>query len=477
VTDASSDALVVGSGPNGLAAAVALAEKGVSVTVLEGANEIGGGTRTRNDLTVPGLVHDVCSAIHPFGVMSPCFDSWPLNDYGLEWRWPDVDLAHPLDGGRTGVMVRSIDRTAAALGADGSTWRQVFGPVAGHFEELAPEILGPVIHLPRHPVRLTRLGVHAALPASILGKRFRTDEARALWAGCAAHIFRPLNRPATSAMGVAIVAAGHFRGWPVASGGSQAITRALARLLVKVGGTIETGTPVTSMSQVSSARVVLFDTSPPALAAIAGDRLPPRTRRAFERWRFGPAAFKIDLAIEEGIPWAAEPCRLAGTVHVGGTLEEIASSEADVHRGRMPDRPFVLVGQQYICDPQRSVGDVHPIWTYAHVPHGYDGDATDVILNHIERFAPGFRERIVGRHVIDPPQFERDNPNYVGGDILSGANDVMQLVFRPRPGLHPYATGIPGVFLCSSATPPGAGVHGMCGYHAAQQAVRYLSRA
>ena len=444
--------------------------------MLEAADEIGGGTRTR-ELTVPGVLHDVCSAVHPFGVASPFLTSLPLAEHGLEWRWPDVDLAHPLDGGRAGVLVRSLPHTVAGLGEDGRAWSRSFRPLVEHFDQLATEVLGPILHVPRHPVTLARFGARAGLPATVFARRFRRDEARALFAGCAAHVFRPLNRPATSAAGVMLAAAGHAYGWPVAAGGSQAITRALAGLLEELGGTIETGVRVTSLAQLPRARVTLFDTSPRALVEIAGDRLPARSRRAFSRWKYGPGAHKVDLAVEGGIPWTAEACRRAGTVHVGGTFDEIAAAELDVYRGRMPERPFMLVGQQYLCDSQRSSGDIHPVWAYAHVPHGYTGDATDAVLAQIERFAPGTRDRVVARHVIDPAGFETYNPNYVGGDIATGANNLRQLVLRPRATLDPYATGIPSIYLCSAATPPNAGVHGMCGHHAALRALDDLGVA
>lgn len=467
------DAVVVGSGPNGLTAAVVLAQAGLSVTVLEAADEIGGGTRTA-DLTVPGVLHDICSAVHPFGAASPVFQSLPLADYGLEWLWPEVDLVHPLGGDRAGVMLRSIDDTAAGLGPDGPAWRQVFGPASKNFADLADDIFRPLLHVPKHPVTLVSFGLRALLPATLLARRFRTDEARGLFAGIAAHVIHPLNRPATSAGGLSLTAAGHHVGWPVAAGGSQAVTTALAGLLGDLGGKIETGVRVTSLSQLPEAKLKLFDTSPGGLAAIAGDALPPGTRRAFTRWRHGPAAFKLDLAVEGGVPWTAEVARRAGTVHVGGTIDEIAAAESDVHRGRMPEKPFVLLGQQYLADPQRSAGDVHPVWAYAHVPKGYTGDATDAMLRQIERFAPGTRERIVGQQLTTPGGFADYNANYVGGDIATGANTLRQMVLRPRLALDPYATGLPGVYLCSAATPPGAGVHGMCGYHAARSALRHL---
>jgi phytoene dehydrogenase-like protein len=470
------DAVVVGSGPNGLAAAVTLAQAGLAVTVLEAADQIGGGTRTA-ELTVPGVLHDVCSAVHPLGVASPFLRSLPLDEYGLEWRWPKIDLAHPLDGDRVAVMLQSIDNTAAGLGADGDAWRRTFGPLADRFANISAELLQPLLHVPSHPIDLARFGRRAALPATMFARRFSSDEARGLFAGCAAHVISPLTRPATASVGATLIAACHAFGWPVAAGGSAAITSALAGYLESLGGRIETGVRITALSQLPDANVSLFDTSPTALQAIAGDQLPPRVRRAFGRWRYGPAAFKLDLAVAGGVPWRAPACREAGVVHVGGSIEEIVAAEADIHRGVMPERPFVLVGQQYLADPSRSVGDVHPIWAYAHVPAGYPYDVTESIVRQIERFAPGVRERIVGQHVMSPAAFEAYNPNYVGGDIAAGASDLRQLVVRPRLAADPYATGIPGVYLCSASTPPGAGVHGMCGHHAAQRALRYLARA
>jgi phytoene dehydrogenase-like protein len=470
------DAVVVGSGPNGLAAAVTLAQAGMSVTVLEAANEIGGGTRTA-ELTVPGVRHDVCSAVHPLGVSSPYFNSLPLSRYGLEWRWPKIDLAHPLDGDRAAVMLRSLGDTAAGLAEDGDQWRRSFGPLAHRFDSLATDLLQPLLHLPRHPVDLAIFGRRAALPATTFARRFDTDGARALFAGCAAHLIAPLTRPASASVGATLIAACHNLGWPVAAGGSAAITSALAGYLRSLGATIETGVRIASLEQLPDTNVSLFDTSPSAFEAIAGDQLPGRVRRSFGRWRYGPAAFKLDLAVEDGVPWRAAACRDAGVVHVGGSLEEIVAAEAAIHRGEMPERPFVLVGQQYLADPTRSAGNVHPIWAYAHVPHGYPHDASEAIISAIERFAPGVRDRIVGRQVMSPADFEAYNPNYVGGDIACGASNLRQLLARPRLAADPYATGIPGVYLCSAATPPGAGVHGMCGHHAARHALHYLERS
>lgn len=467
------DAVVVGSGPNGLAAAVVLAGAGCSVTVLEAADTIGGGTRTE-ELTLPGLRHDVCSAVHPFGVASPLLSALPLADHGLEWCWPEVDLVHPLDGGRAGVLRRSLDDTVAGLGPDGDAWRRTFATLAGRFGALAEDLMRPLQHVPRHPLLLAAFGPRALQPATLLARRWHTAEARALFGGVAAHAIHPLTRPTTAAIGLMLTASCHHVGWPVARGGSAAITDALASLLRARGGTIETGVTVRSLGDLPPAAVTLCDLAPGPFATIAGDALPDRVRRAYRRYRRGPGAWKVDLAVEGGVPWTAEPARRAGTVHLGGTLEDVATAEAEVHRGRMPERPFVLVAQQSLPDPSRAVGDVHPVWAYAHVPHGWDGDGTEAVLGQLERFAPGLRERVVGIHTRGPAQVEADNANFTGGDIATGANDPWQVVVRPRLAPDPYATGIPGVYLCSAATPPGGGVHGMCGAGAARSALRHL---
>lgn len=469
------DAIVVGSGPNGLAAALTLAAAGRSVVVYEARDEIGGGMRSA-ELTVPGLVHDVCSAVHAFGVASPFLASLPLADHGLVWRWPEIELAHPLGGDRAVALWRSedgLDRTARSLGPDAGRWHKIFSPLVRNFEDLAPELLGPVIHVPRHPITLARFGLRGLLPASRVWRGFAGEEAAALFAGCAAHAFHPLDRAGTAAMGLVLAASGHAVGWPVAEGGSAAIGEAMASLLRSLGGEIHTGHPVTDLSRLPPAPVVLLDTAPGAAVELAGGRVPPRVRRALQRFRHGPAAFKVDLAVEGGVPWSAQECRRAGTVHVGGSAGEIAAAEADIAVGRMPGRPFVLVGQQYLADPGRSVGDVHPVWAYAHVPHAHPGDATDAVLAQIERFAPGLRDRVVGMAVTGPLELAAHNPNFVGGDIATGSNSLRQLVFRPRPAVDPYRIG-DGLYLCSAATPPGGGVHGMCGHHAARRALADL---
>ena len=463
-------AVVVGSGPNGLAAAVVLATAGIAVTVLEAADEIGGGTRSA-ELTVPGLIHDVCSATHPTGVASPFFRSLDLGRHGLEWLWPEVDAVHPIDGGRAGVMFRDLDRTAGLLGKDGKKWRSLYAPLVKHSDALVDELFQPIIHLPKHPITMAKFGSRALQPATWIARRWETDEARGLFAGMAAHAIHPLNRPTTGGLGLMFGMTGHAYGWPVAKGGSSAIAHALAAEIVELGGTIETGHEVTELPE---ADIVMFDTTPAGVLKIVGDRLPGRVERPFKKWRRGPGVFKVDFAVDGGIPWTNEWARKAGTVHLAGTLEQLNAAEMEVHAGRMPERPFVLLCQQYLADPGRSVGDVHPVWAYAHVPQGYTGDATEALIAQIERFAPGFRERIVATAVTTPAQLEAHNANYLGGDIAGGANDAWQVVMRPRVSTNPYSLGVKGLYLCSASTPPGAGVHGMGGFRAATAAIADL---
>lgn len=463
-------AVVVGSGPNGLAAAVVLARAGIGVTVLEAEETIGGGTRSA-ELNVPGLVHDICSATHPTGVASPFFKTLGLEKHGLEWLWPEVDAAHPLDDGRAGVMFRDLDRTVEGLGEDGPAWRRLFGPLAEHSDELIAEIFGPIIHVPKHPILLAKFGLRALQPASLIARRWKTDEARGLFGGMAAHAMHPLQRPTTGGLGLMFGMTSHSYGWPVAKGGSQSIATALAADIIEHGGRIETGHRVTELPQ---ADIVIFDTSPATVLELAGDRLPPRVSRPLKKWRTGPGVFKIDFAVQGGVPWTNEWARKAGTVHVAGTFEELNAAERAVHAGRMPDRPFVLICQQYLADPGRSVGDVHPVWAYAHVPTGYTGDATASIIAQVERFAPGFRDRVVAQTTSGPAHLEAHNANYIGGDIAGGANDPWQLVMRPRMSPNPYSLGVKGLYICSASTPPGGGVHGMGGYHAATRAVAEL---
>ncbi len=468
-----SSAIVVGSGPNGLACAAILAKRGVEVTVIEAEERIGGGTRS-SELTGDGLIHDECAATHPMAVASPAAVELELERHGLEWAWPEVDLAHPLPGGGGASMLRSIEATAAGLGEAGPRWRRIFGPSSEAYEALTEDIYRPLPHVPRHPLRLVRFGLPGIAPATLLARSLGTQEAAALWGGVAAHAYAPLNRPLSSSIGMALVCSGHAYGWPVAKGGSIAIANAFASVVREHGGRIATGRRVRSLAELPRADAVVLDLAPRGVLEMAGDRLPPRAARAYRRFKHGPGAFKLDLAVEGGVPWRYEPAGRAGTVHVVGSFEELVAAERDVNRGRMPERPLVLVAQQYLADPQRSQGDRHPVWTYAHVPSGYTGDATAAILDQIERFAPGLRERIVATSTRTPAQIEAANANFLGGDILTGANNPLQILARPRATPVPYFTGIPGVFICSAATPPGAGAHGICGFNTAEAVLRTL---
>ncbi|MGQ0632088.1 MAG: phytoene desaturase family protein [Sporichthyaceae bacterium] len=468
-----STAVVVGGGPNGLVAAAILARAGVQVTVLEAADEVGGGTRT-HEAILPGLLHDQCSAVHPIAVGSAALAALDLDRYGLAWCRPEIDCAHPLDDGSAAALHQSVTTTADGLGVDARRWRALFERTSAGYDALSEDILAPLVRLPSHPLRLARFGLPTLLPATVTARLFSADAARALFGGVAAHSYRPLHRPLTSAIGLGILTAGHRHGWAVAAGGSRAISDALVAVLAEHGAKICTGVRVSSPADLPPADVVLFDLAPGAVAGILGERLPSRVARAYRRFTHGPGAFKVDFAVEGGVPWTAQAARRAGTVHLGGTFAEIAAAERDINAGRMPARPFVLVGQQYLADPTRSVGNVHPVWSYAHVPHGYTGDATAAIIAQFERFAPGFRDRIVGTAVRTPTEIARHNPNFVGGDIITGAKSSGQLLFGPRFGPHPYDTGVPGMFLCSAATPPGPGAHGMCGLHAANRALAFL---
>jgi phytoene dehydrogenase-like protein len=371
-------------------------------------------------------------------------------------------------------MLRSLEATAAGLGGAGARWKRVFGPPSQSYEALTADIYHPLVHVPRHPLRLLRFGLPSALPATALARYLGTPEAAALFGGVAAHAYAPLNRPLSSAIGMALTCAGHACGWPVAKGGSVTIANAWAAVIREHGGKIETGRRVRSLGELPPADAVVFDLAPRGVLEIAGERLPARVARAYRRYKHGPGAFKLDLAVEGGVPWTQEAARRAGTVHVIGSFEELVHAEAEINRGRMPERPFVLVGQQYLADPRRSRGDLHPLWLYAHVPAGYTGDATEAILDQVERFAPGFRERIVARATRTPAEFEAVNPNFLGGDILCGANTPLQTLLHPRIAPVPYWTGAPGLFICSAATPPGPGAHGIGGFNAAEAVLRTL---
>jgi phytoene dehydrogenase-like protein len=469
------DAIVVGAGPNGLAAAIELARSGRSVLVCERAPTVGGGARTA-ELTLPGYRHDVCSAIHPLAAGSPFLRSLPLARHGLELIEPDVQAAHPLDGGRAAVLHRSLDETARGLGGDGDAYAALLRPFAEGWDDLAPTVLGAP-RPPPHPLlaaRFARSGLRSV--SGVARGRFRGDAAQALVAGMGAHSLRPLDRPPTAAFALTLLALGHAVGWPVARGGSQAIADAMAAHLRSLGGEIELGRDVRSLDDLPSARAVLLDVTPRQLLAICGGHLPARYRAALRRFRYGPGVFKVDYALCAPVPWTAEAARRAGTVHLGGTLAEVAASEAAVARGAHPERPFVLVAQQSLVDPARAPDGRHTLWAYCHVPNGSTVDMTAAIERQIERFAPGFADIVLARSARGPAQAEAENPNYVGGDINGGAADLRQVLARPVIRPTPYTTPNPRLFLCSSSTPPGGGVHGMCGFHAARAALRGVLR-
>lgn len=469
------DAVVVGSGPNGLAAAIALAQGGASVLVLEASEEIGGGTRTA-ELTLPGFHHDVCSAVHTTGILSPFFRTLPLAEHGLRWIIPEASVAHPLDAQPAVMMWRSLDRTCAELGADAGSYRQLVTPFLEDPEVFFRDVLAP-LGWPDDPVTFVRFGMRAMWPATVFAKwRYQQSRARALFAGCAAHSILPLTQPFTAALGVIFSIAGHVEPWPVAAGGSNAIPEALGSLLRSLGGEIRSGIHVTSPAELPAARVYLFDTSPDQLASIAADALPNGYRRRLDRYRYGPGAFKLDWALDGPIPWRDPRCLEASTVHLGGTLEEIAASETEMFHGQHPRRPYVLLCQQSQLDPSRAPDGKHTGYAYCHVPGGSTVDMTEAIESQVERFAPGFKDRILARHTMNPLDFHRYNSNYVGGAITGGAADVFQLFTRPVARLDPYSTPNPRLFLCSASTPPGGGVHGMCGYHAAQSALKQIER-
>jgi phytoene dehydrogenase-like protein len=465
------DAIVVGSGPNGLAAAITLARAGRSVLVREAQKTIGGGTRTA-ELTLPGFRHDVCSAIHPLAAGSPFFRTLPLADFGLELVQPPAALAHPLDDDRAAVVERSLESTAAALGADGAAYRRLLRPLVDAWPELGDELLQPVLHVPRRPLGLARFGINALRPARQLAESsFAGDRARALLAGASGHSFLPLERLVSASFGLVLLALAHAVGWPFPRGGSQAIADALAAYLRSLGGEIETGAEVTSLRELPRSRLVLCDVTPRQLVALAGAALPSGYRRRLARWRYGPGVFKLDYALDGPVPWRDPAVASAATVHLGGTLAEIAESERAPWEGRHAERPFVLVAQQSLFDDSRAPAGKHTLWAYCHVPSGSNVDLSERVEAQIERFAPGFRDRILARSVRTTAQLERENANLVGGDISGGASTLNQLLARPTL-LAPYATPLPGVFLCSSATPPGGGVHGMCGYLAARAALK-----
>jgi phytoene dehydrogenase-like protein len=468
------DAVVVGSGPNGLAAAITLARAGCSVLVCEANTTVGGGARSA-ELTLSGFVHDVCSAVHPLAAGSPFFKTLPLERFGLEWIQPEIPLAHPLDDGTAACLYRDVDFTAEQLPGDSRAYRRLMKPLARKWEKLANEFLQPMLHLPRHPMALAQFGIPALWPASSLAKiLFKHDPARALFGGIAAHSFLPLEAIASSAFGLVLGMAGHAVGWPIPRGGSQAIANALANCLRELGGTIETNHRVENLSDLPKSRVILLDVSVWQFLRIAGQRMPAAYRRRLESFRHAPGIFKIDYALSEPIPWKAELCRRAGTIHLGGTMDEIAAAERDVAHGTIPERPFTLVAQQSLFDETRAPPGQHTLWAYCHVPFDCKIDMSDPIESQIERFAPGFRSCVLARHKMSSADLEKSNANLAGGDINGGAANLLQLIARPIFSPTPYRTPLRGVYLCSASTPPGGGVHGMCGYHAARLALREI---
>lgn len=460
------DAVIIGSGPNGLAAGIRLAKQELSVKILEKGDTVGGGTRTQ-ELTLPGFHHDVCSAIHPMAKASPYLNSLPLDDFGLEWIQPEIPLAHPLDDGPPGLLFRSLDETAEHLGPDGLIYLELIESFVDKWSEMLPDLLGPLPLFPRHLLLMARFGLLGIRSADSFTRRFKSEKARALFAGLAAHGTLPFNYKATAAIGLVLGITAHTEGWPYPKGGSHQITKAMASYFQALGGEIETGVNISDFSEIPGAKTVIFDTTPRQIIDIAYDELPERYIGTLRKFKYGCGVFKLDLALSDPIPWKDDHCRKAGTVHVGGTYEQISVSEKDADEGRHSARPFVLVAQHSLFDNTRAPEGKHTAWAYCHVPNGSERDMTEPVLNQIERFAPGFRDCIIGKHAMNTRDMQIYNPNYIGGDINGGKQDITQLFTRPAGLFDPYHIPHTNMFICSSSTPPGGGVHGMCGYHAA----------
>ncbi|HEY1789625.1 MAG TPA: NAD(P)/FAD-dependent oxidoreductase [Verrucomicrobiae bacterium] len=474
ISRTSYDVVVVGAGPNGLAAAIRLAQEKLSVLVIEANEVIGGGARTA-ELTLPGFLHDVCSSVHPLAVGSPVFRGLPLEQFGLSWIEPEIPLANPLDGARAAALYRSVGQTAKELGTDERAYERLMLPLVTNWENLVAEFLKPMLHVPRHPIQFARFGLHGLRSAMGLArKRFSDEPARALFGGMAAHSFLPLEQIPSAAFGLVLGMAGHAVGWPIPRGGSQQIANALASFLKSLSGEIVTGWRVESIQELPKARMILLDLTPRQLLRLLGDEMPRGYRRRLEKFSYGPGVFKMDFALDGPIPWAADACRHAGTVHVCGALDEIARSERDAFRGEHPEKPFVLLSQPSVFDPTRAPRGKHTVWAYCHVPNGSSFDMAPRIEAQIERFAPGFRDRILARHSENCAALEKKNANLIGGSINGGANDLWHLLARPIARPEPYRTPIPGLYICSSSTPPGGGVHGMCGFYAAETAMKDL---
>jgi phytoene dehydrogenase-like protein len=466
------DAVVVGSGPNGLAAGITLLQQGLSVLLLEARGEIGGGMRSAG-LTLPGFVHDVCSAIHPMAANSPFFSSLPLEAHGLEYIYPPISAAHPFDDGTAAVLAGTVNDTARLLSLDEGAYIRLMDPLVRTWPLIAPDVLGP-LHYPKHPFLMTAFGLKALASASRLAGRWRTEAARGLWSGMAAHSMLPLTEPATAAIGLVLMISGHLKGWPLPKGGTASLGKALASYFTSLGGKIATNVEVKSLDQVPSSRALLLDLTPRQLLRLGGHRWSSSYRSQLSRYRYGMGVFKLDWALDGPIPFLADECRRAGTVHIGGRLEEIVAAEQTVWDGQHAERPFILLAQQSLFDATRAPRGKHTAWAYCHVPNGSTKDMTEVMENQIERFAPGFKERILARHVMNTEQLESYNANYIGGDINGGAIDWRQLFTRPALRSSPYRTSEKGIYICSASTPPGGGVHGMCGYYAAKRAWKDL---
>jgi phytoene dehydrogenase-like protein len=464
------DAVVVGSGPNGLAAAITIQQTGRSVLLVEAKDSIGGGLRSA-ELTLPGFIHDICSAIHPLAAGSPFFQTLPLRQHGLEYIYPPIAAAHPFDDGTAAALFKSAQQTAQALGEDELNYLNLMKPLIKYWPSIITDVLGP-LHFPKHPVNMARFGFSAITAASYLANRFHTDKGRGLWAGMAAHSMQPLSNAATSAIALVLMITGHTQGWPLSKGGSKGIANALASYFISLGGKIETSFYIRSLSQLPSSHAVLFDVTPRQLLQIAGHQFSSLYKWQLNRYRYGMGIFKIDWALDGPIPFTSFECRNAATIHIGNSFEEIASSEQLISEGKHPDQPFVILAQQSLFDASRAPDGKHTAWAYCHVPNGSQMDMTDRIEKQVERFAPGFRDIIRGRHVMNTARIEAYNPNYIGGDINGGIIDVRQLFTRPALRLSPYKTSAKGIYICSSSTPPGGGVHGMCGYHAAKKALK-----
>ena len=466
------DAVVVGSGPNGLAAAIFLQEKGLKVLVMEAKDTIGGGMRTK-EVTLPGFHHDICSAIHPLAVAAPYFRSLPLEEFGLEYLHPRVLAAHPLEDGPAGVLYRSLDDTAAGLGQDADLYKQIMSPIVAHWEGLSRDFLGP-LSFPQNPLKLAAFGLKALQPASWFSKKFKEEKTKALWAGMVAHGIQPFSNLATSAIGLVLMAAGHYGGWPVAKGGSQSLATALAGYFKSLGGEIWTGTMVQSKTDIPDTKATLFNLGPKQLLGIMGEDFSPLYRRQLSNYRYGMGVYKMDFALDGPIPWKSAEAREAGTVHLGGSMEEISHAEAIIWKGKYTDNPYVLVAQQSLVDTSRAPEAKHTVWAYCHVPAGSLRDMSGIIENQIEKSAPGFKDLILAKYTMNTKDVQDYNPNYIEGDINGGVQDITQLFTRPALRWSPYRTSAKGYYICSSSTPPGGGVHGMCGYHAAQRVFKDL---